>query len=65
VPESDTSLSPPISNSSAEHKIQPSANESEEHLEENRSQTVIRSVAELDSVRDTACRHIRSRTLLA
>ncbi|XP_068738483.1 uncharacterized protein [Montipora capricornis] len=65
APECETSLSPPFSNSSTEHQAQPSVNESDEHLGETHTQTVVGSAAEADSIKDTACRPIRSRTLPA
>ena len=58
-------LSHPISNSSTEHEAQPSVNESDEHPRETHKQTVVVSAAEPDSIKDTACRPIRSRTLPA
>ena len=65
APEYVMSLSPPISNSFTDHQTQPSVNESDEHSGETHTQTVVESVAEPDSIKDTACRPIRSRTLPA
>ena len=63
VPKCETSLSPPIPNSSTEHQTQPSVNGSDEHLGETHTQTVVGSAAEPDSMKDASCRPIRSRTL--
>ena len=65
APECEMSLSPPISSSSTEHQTQPSVNESDEHSGETHTQTVVESSAEPDSIKDTASRPIRSRTLPA
>lgn len=63
APECEMSLSPPILNSSTKHQTQPSVNESDEHSGETHTQTVVRSAAEPDSIKDTTSRPIRSRTL--
>ena len=47
------------------HQTQPSVNESDEHSGETHAQTVVGSIAEPDSIKDTACRPIRSGTLPA
>ena len=65
APECGVSLSPPISNSFTEHQTEPSVNESDEHSRETLTQAVVGSAAEPDSIKDTACRPIRSRTLPA
>ena len=65
VPECKMSLSPPISNSSTEHQAQPSVNESGKHSRETYTKKVVESAAEPDSIKDTASRPIRSRTLPA
>ena len=65
APECEMSLSPPILNSSTEHQAQPSVNESDEHLGETHTQTVVGSTTEPDSIKDTVPRPIRSRTLPA
>ena len=46
APKCETSLSPPISNSSTEHQAQPSVNESNEHLGETHTQTVVGNAGE-------------------
>ena len=65
VPECERPSSPPTSNSSNDHQAQRSVNESDEHSGETHTQTVVESVAEPDSIKDTASRPIRSRTLPA
>ena len=59
APECEMSLTPPISNSSTERQAQASVNESDEHSGE----TMLESAVEPDSIKDTACRPVRSRTL--
>ena len=65
APECEMSLSPSISNSSTEHQAQPSVNESNEHSGETHTHTVVGSAAEPGSIKETASRSIRCRTLLA
>ena len=62
VLECEMSSSPPISNSSNDHQAQRSVNE---HSGETHTQTAVDSAAEHDSIKDTASRPIRSRTLPA
>ena len=63
--ECEMSLPPPISNSSTEYQAQPSVNKSDEHSGETHTQTVVGSAAEPNSIKDIACRPIRSRTIPA
>ena len=65
VPENKRSSPPSASNGSTGHQAQPSVTESDKHLGETCTQTVVASVAEPDSLKDTILRSTRSRTLPA
>ena len=63
MPESQILASPPTSDISTEHQLQPSVNGSEEHSEETRTQTAAGNTAEPDLSENIVPRPVRSRKL--